>query len=489
MATRILRIEGLHCEGCETIVETAVAKLPGVTAAKANYNDGLLRVEFDRSKVGYPDIAAAVEQEGYACSLQPRRSSSALVLGRLLTIAVALVVIVALLAVGQRLADRLALPQLERGMGYGLLFMVGFLTGFHCVGMCGGFVLGYTARLAATRDSRRLLPHLAYGLGKTLSYTLIGGAFGFLGSFIAFTPELRGYAAVVAGIFLVLFGINMLDWFPSLHHIGVKMPRGLRRFVGRETRRSHGPFVIGLLNGLMIACGPLQAMYIMAAGTGEFLEGAKLMFVFGLGTLPIMLGFGAITGLVSGRLTHGLLKVSAFLVVTLGLIMLDRGLTLTGSSYDFRSLGERVVLLQQQALAVAQEWQPAEPWRRYWLPLKARLGRVAAANRGVAEPGTQVVQTIRMVVDGQGYHPDQFTVRAGVPVRWLIEGKEITRCNQHLLIPALGLDIELHPGLNIVEFTPKAAGTLPFSCWMGMLRGSFRVEAGSKPGAGASSDP
>src|SRR5512134_498499 len=48
-------------------------------------------------------------------------------------------------------------------------------------------------------------------------------------------------------------------------------------------RRS--PLVIGLLNGLMLGCGPLQAMYIMAAGTGSAQEGATMLFFFGLGTL------------------------------------------------------------------------------------------------------------------------------------------------------------------------------------------------------------
>jgi plastocyanin domain-containing protein len=63
-----------------------------------------------------------------------------------------------------------------------------------------------------------------------------------------------------------------------------------------------------------------------------------------------------------------------------------------------------------------------------------------------------------------------------VPVRWIIEGREVTECNRHLLVPALGLDVEVKPGETIVEFTPKEPGTIPFSCWMGMLRGSFQVE-------------
>jgi len=38
------------------------------------------------------------------------------------------------------------MPKLGRDINYGLLILVGFLTSFHCVGMCGPLILGYTAK-------------------------------------------------------------------------------------------------------------------------------------------------------------------------------------------------------------------------------------------------------------------------------------------------------------------------------------------------------
>ncbi len=97
-------------------------------------------------------------------------------------------------------------------MGYGLLFVVGLLTGFHCISMCGGFVLSYTAKNAQNNKSS-YLDHFWYGSGKVISYTIIGAIFGLIGSIIAFTPLMRGIIGVLAGLFLVIFGINMLDIF------------------------------------------------------------------------------------------------------------------------------------------------------------------------------------------------------------------------------------------------------------------------------------
>ncbi len=452
MRTRKLSIGDMHCKGCEAIVEQAIAGLPGVRKARADYGSGSVKVTYDPARTNPVLIGAAIEKAGYSCSTRRPTRSIRRTLGRILLVLLAVAGIGWLLTQGGSLAERFHLPQFERGMSYGLLFLVGLFTGFHCVGMCGGFVVGYTARSAEKSGAAPLLTHLVYGLGKTLSYTLIGGGFGLLGSVIAFTPEIRGYAAIAAGIFLVLFGINMLDWFPSLHRVGIRMPRFLARFVSVETKKHHGPFLVGMLNGLMIACGPLQAMYVMAAGTGGFMEGAGMLLVFGLGTLPVMLGFGMLAGVVSGRITHGLLKASSLLVVALGLIMLNRGLIMAGTGYDFRSL------------AILAE------------PRLQSLRAVVA--RQLPEAGRQ---DIHMEVNARGYNPTEFVLKQGVPVRWIIDGKEITQCNRRIMVPGLGLEFEIHPGENLIEFTPEKPGVIAWSCWMGMLHGAFVVEPADTP--------
>ena len=96
----------------------------------------------------------------------------------------------------------------------------------------------------------------------------------------------------------------MLNLFPVLRQIRLKLPADMSRFIGQQSGSRNRPLVIGLLNGLMIACGPLQAMYVMAAGTGSALEGAKMLFTFGIGTLPVLLSFGVLTSLISAALTH-----------------------------------------------------------------------------------------------------------------------------------------------------------------------------------------
>ena len=339
-------------------------------------------------------------------------------------------------------------PDISLHMSYGLLFVLGLLTGFHCIGMCGGFVLSYTADDA--RSGRRsYLSHVLYGAGKTLSYTCIGAMFGLLGAVIAFTPLLRGAAGVIAGVFLIIFGLNMLNLFSPLRRIRLKMPAALERFLGKQTSSHHRPFVIGLLNGLMIACGPLQAMYVMAAGTGSAVEGAKMLFTFGIGTLPVLLSFGVLTTLISGSLTHQLLKLSGAIVIVLGAVMINRGLILTGSGYDLHSV----------------------------IATLLRAGKPAPEALS-GQQSQSAFQTIAMNVNRWGFSPNQFTLRKGVPVRWIITGEEITTCNHRILVPKLGLEFDVKKGQQTIEFTPTEEGVIPWSCWMGMLHGEFDVIGG-----------
>ena len=89
------------------------------------------------------------------------------------------------------------------------------------------------------------------------------------------------------------------------------------------------PFAIGLLNGLM-PCGPLQSMWIVALATGNPFAGAMSMFLFSLGTVPLMLGLGSIVSLLGKKFTDQVIRVGAILVVVLGLSMLSQGGALSG---------------------------------------------------------------------------------------------------------------------------------------------------------------
>lgn len=335
------------------------------------------------------------------------------------------------------LSGGFSLPSSHEPLSFALLFIAGTFTGFHCAGMCGSLVIGYTVR-AANQGGAKYLTHLYYGVGKTLSYTVIGGLFGGLGSIVTFTPFMRGIAGLLAGVFLLLFGLSSLRLLPGSRDLQFKMPPVLLKHLGGLIRRSSSPFVIGLLNGLMIICGPLQAMYIMAAGTGNPVEGAKMLFFFGLGTLPLMMGFGFLATALSAQVAPKLVRMSGVIVITLGVIMLQRGYLMVTTGADAH----------------------------------AAMGHSSPLGMASSKPSM-----IHTQIDQAGQVKDKPVLEVGEDVQWMIMGKALAQCGGAISLTEEGGTYEIGPEGGQFLLRPKKVGQLHWRCKNGFSEGSFEVKA------------
>lgn len=324
-----LSVNGMHCTGCENTIENAVGALPGIQKVVASYEKAHVLVSYDDTLSSESAIIDSIVGAGYEVPtvttpvriVEPRVSKFPSP-SRIALFVALLVGVWAVVTWGRGLMPGVMM-QLSGELSYAMLFSVGFLTGFHCIGMCGSFVVSYADGAKSTLQSA--MSHAAYGGGKTVSYATIGGLFGLVGGFLTITPVMRGYAALFAGVFLLLFGLKMLNVFPVLRRLTLRMPAAFNRGVNAQIDKRRNPLVVGLLNGLLLGCGPLQAMYVMAAGTGSAIEGATMLAFFGLGTLPPLLGFGFFASYLSSKTIHDLVRVSGILVIMMGMMMANRG--------------------------------------------------------------------------------------------------------------------------------------------------------------------
>ncbi|MBS3078740.1 sulfite exporter TauE/SafE family protein [Candidatus Pacearchaeota archaeon] len=481
------KIKGMHCNSCAMLIEREFQNQ--VNEISASYSKENVEIDFDSEKISEKEIKERLEKLGYEVrynveeeetkeipdkiknktiyhkinqkekeDAKEEKTEHALIkaykqtpsgnkLGLLMLIAsVGLLIFILYFFLLRHISmPEMTVQDLGDNASIFLLFLVGILTGFHCISMCGGFVVSYTSK-NAINGHKSFKQHLVYGGSKVLSYAIIGGIFGLIGGFIAFSTSLRGYVAIFAGIFMIFYALSMfgLKFFRKFQF----NPKFLTKFTlkaGQNAKGPYkGPFVTGLLNGLFIACGPLQAMYLYAAGTGSFIKGSTSLAVFGLGTLPIMLGFGSLATVISHGTTKKILKFSAIVVLILGLIMINRGLSLTGNNYNFDSIKEKI----------------------------SGTNINPDTSGVIIENGYQIVN---MDVSGSGYSPNSFVLKKGVPVKWNVNVKQLTGCNSELILNQYNINKQLKQGLNVIEFTPDKEGTIPFSCGMGMLRGSFIV--------------
>ena len=113
----------------------------------------------------------------------------------------------------------------------------------------------------------------------------------------------------------------------------------------------------------------------------------------------------------------------------------------------------------------------------------ASIGQITPATRNNAPATTQTTQaadpgyqTIYMNVTDAGWQPSTFVLKKGVPVKWIINGQQLNGCNNGIKVPSLGLQFNIKAGEQTIEFTPTQAGTIQWSCWMGMIQGQFIVK-------------
>ncbi len=339
----ILNVSGMQCGGCETIIETALTPLDGIETVKADYPSGTVKIHFDEDIISLNKIKKTIASAGYTviseAEDQPRKKKVWLKLALAL---LAVLLLAFIMIAARKAAHHFSLPELDSHLSDGMILLVGLITGLHCIGMCGGFVISYTAK--TVEQQRPLwLAHFLYGFGKTLSYAMFGALFGLLGSLVSITPFIQGVTNITAGVFLILFGLNMLGLFAFLKYIRIKQPKSIAHFVVNRNKQSRSPFLIGFFSGFLLGCGPLQAMYVMAAGSNDPFTGAKILTLFGLGTLPALLSFGYITRLFSATTTRRFFQLSGIILIFVGGMMLNKGLIRTHSGYDIKSLQQKIV--------------------------------------------------------------------------------------------------------------------------------------------------
>ena len=447
----VLKVRGMTCSTCEKHVGDAAASVPGVLTARADQSRGLLTIDFDPGLTMAPKVTQAVGTAVAAAGYTVVGEASANHKPQAVSVLVAGAAIVLILFINA-LGWFNFLPTIDSSLGLGMIFVAGLLTSVHCVAMCGGFALSQQSKGPSA------LSGLAYHGGRIVSYTVLGGVVGGVGSVISFSPATRGLVAGVAGLFMVALGLKMLGLLPKPSWL--RLPRMPRLFQGRMTLalRSKGPFFVGLANGFM-PCGPLQTMQLYALGTGSIAWGALSMFLFSVGTVPLMFAFGALSRFFPARWQHRLVRASAILVVFFGVVMTGRALDLSGATGQIKTLADRVTGADRGAVVAVP---------------------VAAGSTDlVSRPGVAVVkdgsQYVSFDLEPNRYLP--ITVQKGIPVRWTINATatNLNGCNGEVVVPQLNLRKKLAVGANLIEFTPTESGTLSYTCWMGMIGSSIRV--------------
>lgn len=206
--------------------------------------------------------------------------------------------------------------------------VIGFLGGFHCVGMCGPIAMALPVHSKST--GKKIFSILIYNLGRITTYASFGLVFGAIGrSFVLF--GLQQALSIILGSLILVFvtfsyfkkmesGILSKFYF-FMNVIKQKLSYLFHKTTGRAF------FSIGVLNGLL-PCGLVYIGLAGATATGDIFKGILFMIFFGLGTLPFMFAVTYCSNLISIKVRNHMRKVVPLVVGLMAVLMILRGMNL-----------------------------------------------------------------------------------------------------------------------------------------------------------------
>lgn len=434
----IIKVAGMTCNNCEKRITASLEIIKGIKNVNASFSHGSVEIVIDSDKISEHLLKQTINDLGYkykGITDSDVKEISRTKIKQILPIFMSILIIYFIIGsiVGFNFIN--FIPSINKDIPLLMLFVIGLLTSIHCIGMCGSINL---AVCVGNSDSKSIKKPLLYNLGRVISYTITGAIVGGLGSVISFNGNLQGIVILIAAIFMLMMGLAMLGWLPSnLYKYLPKLPNIFKN----NNSKKNTPLIAGLLNGLM-PCGPLQAMQLYALSTGSILTGALSMFLFSLGTVPLVFGFGLLFSSLKGKYNIIIQRISSILIIILSLFMMNRALTLWGIDIN-KSVKEIVIKQTYKNYVVA-----------------------------TIKDGKQYVE---INLKPSGYTP--IVVQKGIPVEFNIKVDDIRYygCTNAIRIPSLDISKELNTGNNIVEFTPQKICDITYTCWMGMVTSNIKV--------------
>jgi hypothetical protein len=208
---------------------------------------------------------------------------------------------------------------------YLLAFTAGLLGAPHCLGMCTGLagsVFVYQG-LAG-----RGLGAVLYHAGRVATYVTLGVAGGLVGRVLVQSGAFgkgQGLLMIAAGVVVIGLGLGLVGALPFARPARCRVAAGSVALTPPGQRRLLAPLLAGVGNGL-VPCSLVFSVAIKASALASPLEAGALMLVFGLGTVPAMLGVSLLGGAI-GDAARGLrLRLAGLVVVALGAWTMYQGL-------------------------------------------------------------------------------------------------------------------------------------------------------------------
>jgi len=459
----IYYVKGMHCPSCEILIEKKLLELENIKSVEASTAKGTVLVVYENERPTIDKLDALFKKEGYVFSSAPYQSNKKENRSKelIFTLGLGLLIIVSFLGL-----NRLGLSGLvnvSSKSSLPMFFVFGLIAGVSsCAALVGGIILSMAKQWGelysdAPSTWKRIQPHLIFNAGRLIAYSFLGAGLGAIGNKINFSLSFGPILVIAVSIMMIFLSFQMLG-FKAFRKFQITMPKFVTRYIANESnfKDRYMPFLMGAFT-FFLPCGFTVTAQGLALISGSAFQGGLIMFLFALGTLPMLLtiGLSSVKFSQNPHLSEKFLKIAGILVLFFALYNVNFQLNVLGIS----SLND----LRTNFSATKNNSSQSE----------------GGSPRGEAglPPIVNGKQIIKINASARGYSPNYLKVKVGIPVRWEITDTGTGGCTNAIISRSLFEgEIPLTPGqISIKEFTPETLGRFKFSCWMGMVSGIIEV--------------
>ncbi|MFW0718401.1 sulfite exporter TauE/SafE family protein [Pedobacter sp. N23S346] len=207
-----------------------------------------------------------------------------------------------------------------------LAFLMGLFGSLHCAVMCGPIMLGMPFQ--KQNLSAAAFQLLLYQFGRVFVYSLLGMLVGVLGESITVFSNQQTLSTII-GILLIVFTLlqlvpNYVRRFSALQN---HLMHPISKLMGYVFKLPLWGFFAGALNGI-IPCGMVYLALATALNTGSFKDGGVFMFLFGIGTTPLMLMVSLGGIFIKRYISFNTQKLIPWFMFAMGLLLIIRSANL-----------------------------------------------------------------------------------------------------------------------------------------------------------------
>ncbi|OGS34660.1 MAG: hypothetical protein A2474_07710 [Elusimicrobia bacterium RIFOXYC2_FULL_34_12] len=189
-----LKIQGMHCKSCEILIERKLRKIEGLHKVNVHLASGKADLYCSRD-LSLEEIKEAISDVQYKISFWEDKNQvdhAENANGDFFQISTIFFIILLAYFLLKKF-DLLPNFAISDNMSYGFIFMIGLVAAVSsCLAVTGGLLLSlaakYNEKFPHLSGVKKFKPHIYFNIGRIVSYTLLGGLIGKLGSLFIISP-------------------------------------------------------------------------------------------------------------------------------------------------------------------------------------------------------------------------------------------------------------------------------------------------------------